>query len=512
MSTWKPSLALIACLVVAPACSHTLPTYTANSVPPPQYTAPALGAIEVPGSHLPDSMLPVMLVIDLTPLERTLQTTMPERFSEDQHPLGTDYRWDFVREGEPQVSIQDGWVSLHATYRGEIEAREALRGCRLDPLYPVLDTTGQLEIRQEGNVFVLSLKNPQMVITLKPESENKCNMFNSPVNDQLAELLNRGTLVQSIKQTVDAGGFQIPLQQVWTRLQAPIAVNIVTFNTQACIYGKPAEMAIGTPLKGSLQRTTIPIVVKETPTATFENSCGMPSGRAMKVTSGAALLEGQPYRVLASVTMPYSLVNQGLQEKLFHQPMKVDGKDMVIEQATASDSSGKVLITIRTAGNLNGMIYYWGTPRLEGVGSTLTFPDLQMASESKIMLDTIKVGYWQQVDQSLRNKIREAARVDLSDRIAKMQSAITGTHTSGEVTTVMTMAQQRPQRAYSAPGALVADIVFEGTARVTAPVAMEAHPRAQPTPNKTLSLSQPRFGSAVRFIDKTVERTKDTLP
>ncbi|MEO8339775.1 MAG: DUF4403 family protein [Nitrospirota bacterium] len=429
-------------------------------------------------SHLPDSMLPVTLVIDLTSLERTLQATMPEGFTEAQHPLGHDYRWDFVREGQPQVTIQDGRVSLHATYRGAIEAKEVLRGCRLDPLYPVLDTTGQLEIEQVGDVFVLSLINPQMVIALKPESESKCNMFNSPVNDQLGELLNRGMLVQTIKQTVDAGGFQIPLKQVWTRLQAPVAANVAAFNMQACIYGKPAEIAIGT-LKGMGLRTTIPMVVKETPTATFENSCGKPSDSAMTVTSGAALLDGQPYKVLASVTVPYSLVNQGLQEKLLHQPMKIEGKDIVIEQATASDSSGRVLMTIRTAGNLNGMIYYWGTPQLEGVGSVLTFPDLQMASESKIMLDMIKVGYWQQVDQSLRNKVQEAARVDLSERIAKMQSAITGTHTSGEVTTVMTMAQQQPQRAYSTPGALVADILFEGTASVTMPVAMETRSRGE---------------------------------
>ena len=489
MRTLKQSIALLPCLFVAVACSHTLPQYTANSVPPPQYTAPAPGAIEVPVSQLPDSSLPVTLVIDLTPLERTLQTTMPERFSEANHPLGNDYRWDFVREGEPQVSIQDGWVTIHATYRGDIEAKEALRRCRLDPVYPVLDTTGQLELGQEGHVFVLSLKNPQMTIELKPESESKCNMFNSPVKDQLAELLNRGTLVQTIKRAVDEGGFQIPLQQVWTRLQAPVAVNVATFNTQACIYGKPAEMAIGT-LKGTVQRTTIPIVVKETPTATFENSCGKPSDSAMKVTSGAALLKGQPYKVLASVTVPYSVVNQGLQEKLFHQPLRVGGDDMVIDQATASDSSGKVLIAIRTAGDLNGTIYYWGTPRLEGVGSMLTIPDLQMASESKTMLDNIKVGYWQLVDQSLREKLQRAARVDLSDRIAKMQSAITGTHTSGDVTTAMTMAHQQPQRAYSTPGALVADILFVGIASVTVPLAMETRPTAEQTPNKTLSLSQ----------------------
>ena len=71
------------------------------------------------------------------------------------------------------------------------------------------------------------------------------------------------------------GGFQIPLRQVWARLQAPVAVNVETFNTQACIYGRPTEMAIGT-LKGPVQRTTIPIVVKETPTATWITQSGLP--------------------------------------------------------------------------------------------------------------------------------------------------------------------------------------------------------------------------------------------
>jgi hypothetical protein len=249
-------------------------------------------------------------------------------------------------------------------------------------------------------------------------------------------------------------------------------------------------MAIGT-LKGTAQRTTIPIVVKETPTATFENSCGKPSDTAMKVTSGTAAPNEQPYKVLASMAVPYSVVNHGLQETLFHQPVRVGGEEMVIEQATASDSSGNVLLTIRTTGVLIGTIYYWGTPRLEGAGSVLTIPDLQMASESKTMLDNIKVGYWQLVDESLRPALQRAARVDLTDRIAKMKAAITGTHTSGEVTTAMTMTRQQPQRVYSTPGALVADILFEGTASVTAPVALDTRPTAEQRPNQTSSFSPP---------------------
>jgi hypothetical protein len=479
----KRGMALLPYLLLTVACSHTIPQHTAKPVPPPQYTAPKAGAIQTPVSQLPDSALPVTLVVDLTPLEQTLQTTMPERFSEARHRLGNDYRWDFVRDGVPLVSIQDGFVTIHTTYRGDIEAKMTARGCRLDPIYPVLDTTGQLDLRQDGDVLVLGLKNPQTTIELKPESESKCNMFNIPVKDQLAELFNRGALVEDVKRAVEEGEFRIPLQQVWTRLETPVAVNVVNINTQACLYGKPAEMAIGA-LKGNVRRTTIPIVVKETPTATFENSCGKPSTSTMKVTSGSALMEGQPYKVLASVAVPYSVLDQVLQEKLYHQQMTFGGmmKDnVVIDQTTASDSGGKILIAVRTTGNLNGTIYYWGTPRLEGGGSVMTISDLQMAAESKHMLDDIKVGYWQQIDQQLREKLQTAARVDLTDRIARMKTAMTGTHKSGDLTMDVRMARQQPQRAYSTPGALVADILFEGTASASAPVAMETAPASGKT-------------------------------
>lgn len=490
----KRGMALFGCLLFTAACSHTIPQHTANPAPPPQYSAPATANIQTPVSQLPDSALPVTLVVDLTPLEQALQTTMPERFSEARHPLRNDYRWDFVRDGAPQVSIQDGLVTIHSTYTGDIEARALTRGCRLDPVYPVLDTTGQLDLRQEGDFLVIGLKNPQTTIGLKPESESKCNMFNIPVKDQLAELVNRGALVEDVKRAVDEGGFKIPLQQVWTRLEAPVAVNVVNINTQACLYGKPAEMAIGT-LKGDVHRTIIPIMVKETPTATFESSCGKPSTSSMKVTSGSALLEGQPYKVLASVAVPYSVLEQALQEKLYHQQMTFGGmmKDkVVIDQMTASDSAGKVLLAVRTTGDLNGTIYYWGTPRLEGGGSVLTIPDLQMAPESKKMLDDIKVGYWQLIDQQLRERLQTAARVDLTDRIARMKTAMTGTHKSGDMTMDVRMARQQPQRAYSTPGALVADILFEGTASASAPVAMETGPASGKTSTQAPITSQRR--------------------
>lgn len=52
------------------------------------------------------------------------------------------------------------------------------------------------------------------------------------------------------------------------------------------------------------------------------------------------------------------------------------------------------------------------------------------------------------------------------------------------------MVRQQPQRAYSTPGALVADILFEGTANVTAPVAMETGSGQDKVPSKAPVISQ----------------------
>src|SRR5205085_2191163 len=120
---------------------------------------------------------------------------------------------------------------IHASYTGDIEGRTLARGCRLDPVYPVLETTGQLDVRQDGAFLVLGLKNPQTTIDLKAGSENKCNMFNIPVKAQLAELLYRGAVTEGAKRAIEDGRFGIPVQPVWTRLERPLAVPVLNTNS-----------------------------------------------------------------------------------------------------------------------------------------------------------------------------------------------------------------------------------------------------------------------------------------
>ncbi|MGH7180511.1 MAG: DUF4403 family protein, partial [Nitrospiraceae bacterium] len=383
--------------------------------------------------------MPVTLTTDLTPIQRAIQSAVPERFSDvDQpltNPLANDYRWQFVREGQPEVFIQDGLVKYQAVYRGEIESRAA-RACRLDPLFPVLEGTGRLMLREQDQGLLVMMGESTVSINLKPESDSKCNMFNSAVNDQLAELFRQEVINQQIAQSVER--YSIPIQLVWDRLQEPMAVGQA--NSQLCFYGKTQDFTIGA-FKGPAYQTTITGLARETPIALYQTPCQKsviaPPLKVHMDNTAVVAQEGQPYKILLTVPVPYAVLTQQLQDRLFHQEMKLAttfNNTLTIERAVASDINGRSLLSLETSGAVIGTLYYWGTPRLEHEGNVITIPDLQMANETKVALDEVKAGYWQIVDDELGPQLRQAATIELARRIGNMKTALSGQHNSGGLT------------------------------------------------------------------------------
>jgi hypothetical protein len=144
---------------------------------------------------------------------------------------------------------------------------------------------------------------------------------------------------------------------------------------------------------------------------------------------------------------------------------------------------------------LNGTLYYWGTPQLEHHGNVIAIPDLQMANETKLALDEVKTGYWQMVDQQLRDRLRQAATVDLSQRLSNMKSALTGQHKSGGLDMDLLLARQEASQVLSTKDALVADILLEGTASATGrlPVKQQASREAsKPVDQSPVGSTTPR--------------------
>jgi hypothetical protein len=478
----------IAVMVLA-GCSHTIPETTTKPVAPPQLgkTPPVIQPLSAgqKQAQAPESLLPVTLTADLTPIERTLKNALPERFTDEHHPLGSDYKWRFIREGEPQVQIQDGLVTFNATYRGEIESTAA-RACRLDPLYTVMEGTGRLALREQDQGLLVTMNDPQTSFSLKPESDTKCNMFNIPVQDQLAELFKQEAIKQKIAQSMDQASYVIPLNLVAERLREPIAVG--SANNKLCLYGKAKDFAIGS-MKGTAQHTTITGVARQTPVALFQTPCQKPSASTLKVhmdSTAAAFQEGQPYNVLLTVPVPYAVLNQQLQERLYHQEVHLPttlGSTLMIERVVASDVNGRTLLSVHTSGDVKGTLYYWGTPQLEREGNVITIPDLQIANETKIALEEIKSGYWQMVNNELEPRLREASSLDLSQRIASMKQALNGQHQSGGFAMDLLLAKQQASQVVSTKDALIADVLLEGTASASGRLPIKQASRVDSMPS-----------------------------
>ncbi len=462
-------------------CSHSIPTSTSKPVPPPLTSAvPTFPAQTKEDSRAPMSQVPVQIKTDLTPIQTAIRNAIPERITESGHPLGQEFRWTFVRNGQPSVFIQDGLVAIHAEYKGDIESRGSSRACRLDPVYASIDATGKLTMVQNGDALSFGFEPTQTAVGTKPESDARCNMFNVPVTEQIPELFALPEIKSALAESVHPQEFGIPLQRIWDDLGGPLSMPIASLNTRACMYGNPREMVLGGQ-KGTTQETVISGTAKEMPFVTYETTCTEAAPTVALVNSGSLPTDNKPYTLVARIPLSYQQVSHQLQSKLFHQSLFLGtaSDTAVIERVSASDANGRALVAIETTGDLKGTIYYWGTPRLEEGGRSISVPDLQMANESKAAIDSIRIGYWQLVDRELNNKLRQAMTVDISPQVDRLKQTITGTHRTGGTTMDILITRQQPDHVRSTPQGLTATIMLEGTANATGQVTLEQQsPRA----------------------------------
>jgi len=352
-------------------------------------------------------------------------------------------------------------------------------------------------LREQDQGLLVMMGDSKISINLKPESDSKCNMFNSAVSDQLAELFRQEVINNQIAQSVER--YAIPIQLVWDRLQEPMAVGQA--NSQLCLYGRAQDFTVGS-FKGPAHQTTITGLARETPIALYQTPCqksaASPPLKIHMDNTAVASQEGQPYKILLTVPVPYAVVTQQLQDKLFHQEMKLAttfNNTLTIERAMASDVNGRSLLSVDTSGAVSGTLYYWGSPGLEHEGNVITIPDLQMAAETKIALDEVKAGYWQIVDDELGPRLRQAATVELARRIGNMKTALSGQHKSGGLAMDLLMGRQEAGQVSSTKDALVADILLEGTASATGRVPVQQQGQSDAT-DRTMLMQAPAGSAA----------------
>ncbi len=352
---------LIPVMILASACSHTVEPYrpdvsTSPATPiklAPRPTDRTATATAPPLAKPVESTLPITLAGDLTPLQDAVSAAVPESFDETRSPMAREFRWTFQRQGAPQVFVQNGQLMVHAEYRGDVELKSSTaRACRLDPVYPTLDWNARLTTKQEGPNLVIRPEAPETSLGLKPDSDDKCNMFAGPLREQLPELINPKEVQEQIAQAVTKAAVVIPIHDVWDQLHGPYVAPLTSV-TALCIYPDPSEITLG-PVEGTLQQAMLKGVAKVDAHALITQPCERPRSEPDKITTGQpAVPIGRSFILTAMLPVSYQVLSQRLQETLFHTEAALPERGVFgehklrIEKASAADAGGKVLMTIR---------------------------------------------------------------------------------------------------------------------------------------------------------------------
>ena len=184
--------------------------------------------------------------------------------------------------------------------------------------------------------------------------------------------------------------------------------------------------------------------------AVITQSCERPKIGAERIVAGTpAVPLGRSFILTTLLPVPYETVGQRVEENLFHTEVTLPERGLFgerklrIDNVSASDGGGKLLMMVETSGYVNGPLYFLGTPQLEG--TTLTVSDMQMDIETRRVLDAEKAGLWNQVDQDLKDKVRRAARIDLADQITAVKKAVGSPHKAGDLALDIAPGQLRPK-------------------------------------------------------------------
>jgi hypothetical protein len=145
---------------------------------------------------------------------------------------------------------------------------------------------------------------------------------------------------------------------------------------------------------------------------------------------------------------------------------------VVVDAIELGDASGRLLAKLTVHGALDGDLYLWGTPVIvqEKGRYLLRVPDLQVAVETKSILQKIALGLWNAVGDGLAGVLKEKLVLDVTDKLGQARTAMSGRKelSVGPVTTVLTtkLDKIKPGDVTSRAGALVVQPVLIGNAEV----------------------------------------------
>ena len=373
------------------------------------------------------STIVIPIRTNLAPVASQIEARVEKRFDGTARERGIDVRYEAAREPIQLMMIGAG---LHSSTTVKY-AMEACRGrfpcisCGFGEarrvadikLHTKLDWDAAWRLRSTTTVLPVNYAKRCEVTWLGIDITRR---FVAPrIEAQLAEA------ARIIDRNVPAlTNIRPQAQQIWTALQTPVELAPRTW-----LVLEPSEVGLS-PITGSQAVVTTTLALRAT-TRVVVGEKPVVTPRPLPLLKRATGPIPSTIRVPFDLQLPYEEASRLATRDYAARTFKVNGRDLALSSIRILPSTpGRVLVeaAIDYRGgrlrNYRGLVFLEGTPRFDPATQSIVVPDLDYS------LDAARRGLFARISErivheSIRARLRESAKFDLTQRIAEARNEIT---------------------------------------------------------------------------------------
>ncbi|MBC8144795.1 MAG: DUF4403 family protein [bacterium] len=422
------------------------------------------------------STMQVPVTIDLASILAQVESTVPREFKAsndwtvvDKNALGDlGLRFEAVRD-PLKIVLRGQRIVATARVRYWVEvAQRVTKPIVGGSIWQKLGSCGRGEPLREVEVGLESdvsfdanwtLLSKSRVST--PTFANQCRMTFLKVNvtDRVAgafrQALDRAATTVD-QQIARQGKLRPVAERIWNQLLSPVVLDSgFSLSINPTGAGIISINGSGKTLTATLGITAQPTVVHG---ATAPRTTQLSPLTTTKLPDGL--------HVSVDGELSFAELNRQLATKLAGTQQKVDGRDITVLEASAYGSGDQIVVQLKLAGDMNGTIYFVGTPSYDPKSAVLSIDDLDYSLETREAL--LKVADWlyhQGFRQSIAKKARWGLEHGISQVRARIEKALNRDLTPG-VRMTATVSAVRPVGVFVTPESLRARVVIDGALRL----------------------------------------------
>jgi len=368
-------------------------------IPPHNFQAPPPAI--VPEPPVLSSATILFEGISSDPIGTALVQALPRTIDAKHFPGGCDNPcYHFTLQTFDAV-LSDGNLVMSPSYKGNVQAKENLGECDLDPVIVDVVISGRPTIGQNGTQMFISLSGVSVQPTVGSGSDTHCVIGGLlDASGTIQDNLNK--IAGSMKSQIEALEFPIPVADLATKLTGPIAIPSKPGPT-FCVYPRISDLEVGTieafqppvvtpgPIRTSLPKSlAIPLSFVGGPSVVAQTSSSCPAPNP----PGTILVgnhDPRPFQLLVRTAANYGTLSDAatgtLKPTTGHWgPLKLTVKPTRLQLANAN---GQILGGLTLKGALSGTVFFFGIPTVSPDGETVSISNLTLAATSQEVLGKI---------------------------------------------------------------------------------------------------------------------------